>query len=1056
MINQVQGNNLDGGIGNIYLRVKQGNQYASNDYTVLTGPKSNSETTVGTDWAEWTGSFLEIGYRLRLDLVSDGWYWTITLDNPQKKEADVFYTQDLGLGNAGAVESNEAYVSQYIDNRHLVIDNNISSIVSRQNQKQSSGYPALQQGSFSPMTGFSTDGYQFYGQSYRQTNVPEALLRDVLPNENYQYEFSMTALQSRLLTSKNSQVVFYAKAQKTLPDTSSEPMFSLIDLKREYAEIAQSRSVNGMTKLVSGQSRIGYRFLSGLAFDTDELNDRYPNRVQEEYYHEELGAFFLKNGTHVVLPNKERASERATGNIILTNKKVDPTSEKFASTSFMEGVFNSHLVYGNTTFQKFVSNTRNSLNVLKISGQRVYLRQSKQQYAILGMPSAFEMGFNYNRWFYKLADDVLTITVFAHSDTDQIDLQWASENHKLYDVLVTTQIVMGDQEYGRPDLYQREEGKLIFSAAPDTKWDECNSSLQYAINFDKGASVLSESDLLNGQFDSSMVSLVGLEYSGVDHCSIQIVAYQAASELSRQSLDTAKSEFLKLYQDLMGHLVIDVSGDNKIVHQQVEKLNLIKYWYTHDMLIHLLSPHGLEQYRGAAWGTRDVCQGPLEYFLGTGNFSLAKKILLKVFAHQNSVTGNWPQWFMYDQYMDVFSDESHGDVIVWPLKALSEYIESTGDTDILAESTPYFDAASGQFTATTESISDHIMKEVQYIRDHFIQGTYLSQYGDGDWDDTLQPADPKLKENMASSWTVALTYQALVELAKGISEHDREIAEQLSQLAAHIQSEYQKFFEPEKIVPGFIRFDKDGVVKVIHPSDQVSHIHYRLIALTRGIISKIIDQETAAEYLAIIKHNLLNADAVRLMEKPTNYTGGVSRVFQRGEQSANFGREIGLAYIHASIRYVEALVALKDVSAWEFVQRLIPINIQNVVTNALPRQANAYFSSSDAAYSDRYQAQDHFSAVKKMEVGVKGGWKIYSSGPGIFMNQLIQGILGIQIRGNTLTVSQNIPQVVLDSQLTVTLIFNGQEYRIQYPSTKSQTAEVSVTSVDKSAGLQLS
>lgn len=42
-------------------------------------------------------------------------------------------------------------------------------------------------------------------------------------------------------------------------------------------------------------------------------------------------------------------------------------------------------------------------------------------------------------------------------------------------------------------------------------------------------------------------------------------------------------------------------------------LNLTTFWYTHNMLVHYASPHGLEQYSGAAWGTRDVCQDHLSF-----------------------------------------------------------------------------------------------------------------------------------------------------------------------------------------------------------------------------------------------------------------------------------------------------------------------------------------------------------------------------------------------------------------------------------------------------------
>ena len=51
--------------------------------------------------------------------------------------------------------------------------------------------------------------------------------------------------------------------------------------------------------------------------------------------------------------------------------------------------------------------------------------------------------------------------------------------------------------------------------------------------------------------------------------------------------------------------------------EELQKVNALAWWYTHNMLVHYSVPHGLEQYGGAAWGTRDVCQGPTEYFMAT-------------------------------------------------------------------------------------------------------------------------------------------------------------------------------------------------------------------------------------------------------------------------------------------------------------------------------------------------------------------------------------------------------------------------------------------------------
>ena len=41
----------------------------------------------------------------------------------------------------------------------------------------------------------------------------------------------------------------------------------------------------------------------------------------------------------------------------------------------------------------------------------------------------------------------------------------------------------------------------------------------------------------------------------------------------------------------------------------VARLDEILPWFAHNAGIHFSAPHGLEQYGGAAWGVRDVCQG---------------------------------------------------------------------------------------------------------------------------------------------------------------------------------------------------------------------------------------------------------------------------------------------------------------------------------------------------------------------------------------------------------------------------------------------------------------
>jgi 1,2-beta-oligoglucan phosphorylase len=54
------------------------------------------------------------------------------------------------------------------------------------------------------------------------------------------------------------------------------------------------------------------------------------------------------------------------------------------------------------------------------------------------------------------------------------------------------------------------------------------------------------------------------------------------------------------------------------------------------------------------------------------------------------------------------------------------------------------------------------------------------------------------------------------------------------------------------------------------------------------------------------------------------------------------------------------------------------------LANATLRQRNAYFSSSDAAFRDRAEASVEWARVRAGTVPVDGGWRVYSSGAGIF------------------------------------------------------------------------
>ena len=218
-------------------------------------------------------------------------------------------------------------------------------------------------------------------------------------------------------------------------------------------------------------------------------------------------------------------------------------------------------------------------------------------------------------------------------------------------------------------------------------------------------------------------------------------------------------------------------------------------WLVHDALIHLSVPHGLEQYSGAAWGTRDVCQGPMELLLTLGHDDAAKDILRRVFARQRRSDGDWPQWFFLEpSYSFIQAADAHGDIIVWPLKAVCDYIEATDDTAFLSEPVPWgMGTGAGEAEAWT-SVAGHIEALLQGVAARFIPGTHLPRYGNGDWNDTLQPADLSLREWMVSSWTVALFFQQVSRYA-GVLRRAGSAgeAERLSKLADAIRDDFNRY-----------------------------------------------------------------------------------------------------------------------------------------------------------------------------------------------------------------------------------------------------------------------
>ena len=220
---------------------------------------------------------------------------------------------------------------------------------------------------------------------------------------------------------------------------------------------------------------------------------------------------------------------------------------------------------------------------------------------------------------------------------------------------------------------------------------------------------------------------------------------------------------------------------------------------------------------------------------------------------------------------------------------------------------------------------------------------------------------------------------------------------ELEELADAIRADFNRHLVHDGTVAGYAIFGADGGVQelLLHPSDKKTGVSYSLIPMSCGIAGGIFSPAQSQHHMRLIREHLLFPDGVRLMDKPLPYRGGAERIFRRAESSPFFGREIGLMYVHSHLRYCEAAAIMGDARAFrEGLQTVNPIAVTERLHHASLRQRNSYFSSSDAAFHERYEASAEWNRVREGSVAADAGWRIYSSGPGLYIQLLVSRLAG--------------------------------------------------------------
>lgn len=1036
LVNQYVPGPHDVATGGLHLRRRTADGVTS---TPLVGARSGAARTTADGAARWDGAGLGVRWtvHLVLDPERTAWVWRVDLapvpgEVPAGATYDVAVLQDLSLAPEAAAQSSEPYVSQYVAHR-LERDERFGRVVlSRQTMTSAPALPLALSALVEGAVAAGTDAFDLVTPYARSGQVPAFLTGEPWPDRVRQHEMATAALLSGS-TDLAEPWTLHAVA-RFWPDVRGEMTSVLADLPA-LAEDLVARAAAVVARTAPASPGTDERSLLATApvLAGDPLTDddllalgadaRYPERDATGA----LLSFFTDTGAHVVRGEKDLLLDRPHGHVLLCGDALAPDRATLSTTVFAHGVVGSHTVLGNTSYDRFAGVHRNHLNLLRSNGVRVLVRRDGR-WQLLGQPSAFVLDVGEARWLYRWADAEIEIRTVAAADRAVLLTEVRSSVD--LDVLVTTDVDLGAGAW-HADPVDGLGSALAFRADPGTTVAAHHDALTYVLAASGQAELGGDAPLF-ADGDDRGTSVVTVRAAATRLLRVVVAADLAHGEQAAPAAAAVVADGLDTAAHAVAHraTLAALTRDVRIAEgSRLAELSVLLPWWAHDARVHFLVPHGLEQYSGAAWGTRDVCQGPFELLVAAGRFATARDVLLRVLSRQ-SVDGTFPQWFMFDDYAEVLQEHAHGDVVIWPLFALGQYLRVTGDLGVLDAVVPFRDGAD----AGEATVLAHLEALVEHQATHRVPGTALPAYGEGDWDDTLQPARPEMREHMTSTWTSALTFQALTLAAEQLHGAARPPARALSgrmaTMAGELLADVRRHLLPDGIATGFATVDDGVVTPVIHPRDTSTGLTYRLIAMTRPIIAELFDADQADRHEQLVREHLHFPDGVRLTNAPARFADGEVESFLRAEQAAFFGREVGLMYAHAHVRWVEALAALGRAAVGDELLRLSPIGMRERVPSALPRQRTCYTSSSDATFPDRYAAAAAFEGLRTGDVPTADGWRVYSSGPGIYIRQVLHGLLGLDERADVLVVDPALAPE--DDGLEVDLVLVGRPRRVVY------------------------